>query len=344
MDEAHGEYRARELGAVGFQTRRSGGMETRGVRARWVGLAAGMVTAILLLAPAASWAHGLAGKRFFPTTLAVEDPFVSDELSFVPSYGKENGEEGSIATTALGVDFSKRIVGNFGISLGEEYRSVKASGDGTERGFGNLELGAKYQFFTSEAHETILSVGLGAEIGGTGAAGVGAESFSVVSPALFFGKGFGDLPEGLRYLRPFALTGVIGANFPTPKSASVVDEATGQTVDETHPATFTWGLALQYSLQYLQTSVSDVGLGAPFNRMSLLVEIPMETGLDAGSEGKTTGMIVPGIVWAGKSVEVGLGAQIPVNADSGKGVGVVALVHLFMDDLFPKSLGRPLFP
>jgi len=319
-------------------------MKTKEMWGRWARRVAGMVATILLLVPAASWSHGLAGKRFFPTTLAVDDPFVSDEFSLVPSYSQDNADPGLTATTAFAVEFSKRIVGNFGISLGEEYRSVKASGDGTERGFGNLELGAKYQFFTSEAHETILSIGLGAEIGGTGASGVGAESFSVVSPALFFGKGFGDLPEVLRYLRPFAVTGVIGANFPTPKSTSVVDEATGGTVDETQPATFTWGLALQYSLQYLQTSVSDVGLGAPFNRMSLLVEFPMETGLDSGSGGKTTGMIVPGIVWAGKSVEVGLGAQIPINADSGKGVGVVALVHLFIDDLFPKSLGRPLFP
>ncbi len=36
--------------------------------------------------PAISWGHGFAGKRFFLTTLAVDDPFVSDELSFLMSY------------------------------------------------------------------------------------------------------------------------------------------------------------------------------------------------------------------------------------------------------------------
>ncbi len=42
----------------------------------------------MLLMPVTSWSHGLAGKRFFPTTLAVDDPFVSDELSFLISHIK----------------------------------------------------------------------------------------------------------------------------------------------------------------------------------------------------------------------------------------------------------------
>ena len=30
--------------------------------------------------PAISFAHGVAGQRFFPTTFAVDDPFISDEF------------------------------------------------------------------------------------------------------------------------------------------------------------------------------------------------------------------------------------------------------------------------
>jgi hypothetical protein len=37
---------------------------------------------IVLAMPVVLWAHGTAGKRFFPTTLKIDDPFVSDELSF----------------------------------------------------------------------------------------------------------------------------------------------------------------------------------------------------------------------------------------------------------------------
>ena len=68
----------------------------------------------------------------------------------------------------------------------------------------------KYEFFVNAPHETILSVGLSAEIGGTGRAVVGADSFSTFTPALFFGKGFGDLPDSLAFLKPFALTGQLG--------------------------------------------------------------------------------------------------------------------------------------
>ncbi len=28
-----------------------------------------------------AWAHGVAGKRFFPATLTIEDPFVAAELA-----------------------------------------------------------------------------------------------------------------------------------------------------------------------------------------------------------------------------------------------------------------------
>ncbi|HEX2238111.1 MAG TPA: hypothetical protein VHJ19_07125, partial [Gammaproteobacteria bacterium] len=47
----------------------------------------------LLIASAPVLAHGFAGKRFFPTTFAVEDPFVSDEFSMLGSHIREPGED-----------------------------------------------------------------------------------------------------------------------------------------------------------------------------------------------------------------------------------------------------------
>jgi hypothetical protein len=42
-----------------------------------------MVTVALACGTAAdaAFAHGIAGKRFFPATLVTDDPFVADELS-----------------------------------------------------------------------------------------------------------------------------------------------------------------------------------------------------------------------------------------------------------------------
>jgi hypothetical protein len=216
--------------------------------------------------PVSSWAHGFAGKRFFPTTFQVEDPFVSDEFSLLLNHIKE--PEGK--TTEVEVEYSKRILPNLGISLGESYIHQDFLEGGSTSGFGNLEVGLKYQFLTSEEHETILSVGAGIEIGGTGARRIGAESFSVISPALYFGKGFGDLPESMNFLRPFAITGIAGPNFPTRSKNVIFDEETEETEVERNPTTLTWGFTIQYSLQYLQSFVKDVGLGAPFNRMVIV--------------------------------------------------------------------------
>jgi hypothetical protein len=286
--------------------------------------------------PATSFAHGVAGQRFFPTTFAVDDPFISDEFSVLYNSLKMNDEAGGprVRASSLGVGYSKRILPNFGIEVDEQYQRLHTEGDGTASGFGNLGVNAKYQFFTSAEHETILSVGVSDEIGNTGSRQVGSESFSRISPALYFGKGFGDLFESTSLLRPLAVTGVIGLNFPSQKTMN----------DVRNPTTLTWAFTLQYSLMYLQAAVKDVGLATPFNRLVAVVEFPMETCLNAACKDQTTGTVNPGIAWIGKYTELGIAAQIPMNPRSGAGTGVFVLFHLFIDDLFPKSIGRPVFP
>jgi hypothetical protein len=301
-----------------------------------------LLITILVLRPWISWSHGVAGQRFFPTTLAVDDPFVSDEMSILFNHIQEPEQE----TNELSFAWAKRITPSFGIEIGDAYSFIQPEGEKRQSGIGNLELGAKYQFFTSHTHEAILSLGLEAEIGGTGDRAVDADSFSTLGPRFFFGKGFGDLPETLKYLKPLAITGAIGPSFPT-RSENVnfvVDPRTGS-VDrevESNPNVLEWGVTLQYSLQYLQSVVKDIGLPAPLDRTILVLEFPFETCLDRGCSGQNTGFVNPGVIWFGKYVQLGIEAQIPINSDSGKQVGVMALVHFFLDDLFPTTLGRPI--
>jgi hypothetical protein len=285
--------------------------------------------------PATASAHGVAGQRFFPTTFAVDDPFVSDEASVLFHSSEVNGAPGEprVRTTSLGVGYSKRILPGFGLELDEQYQWLHTEGDGTPSGFGNLEVALKYQFLTSAAHEAILSVGVSGEIGGTGSGRVGAESFSTISPTFQFGKGLGDLPKSVRFLRPLAITGVFGPRFPTQRATGGVE----------NPTTLTWAFTVQYSLMYLQSAVKDVGLGAPFDRMVALVEFPLETCLNTDCGGRTTGTVNPGIAWIGRYVELGVAAEIPMNRQSGADIGVFVLLHLFIDDLFPGSIGRPIF-
>ena len=65
------------------------------------------------------------------------------------------------------------------------------------QGFQNLETTFKYRLFKNPEHEFVMSVGLEIEWGASGAQGVGAERFTVYTPTLYFGKGFGDLPASM---------------------------------------------------------------------------------------------------------------------------------------------------
>ena len=302
-------------------------------------------TMIIASIPSTSFAHGVAGQRFFPTTFAVDDPFVSDEFSVLFNSLKMDDQAGGpqVRTSSLDVGYAKRILPNFGIEVADSYQRQQTEGDGSVSGYGNLEVSAKYQFYTNASHEAIFSFGISDEVGNTGSRKVGAESFSVISPAFFFGKGFGDLPDSMQFLKPLAITGVIGPNFPSQKQTVTVND-TGDIEVERHPTTLTWAFTLQYSLMYLQSAVKDVGLGVPFNRMVAVVEFPMETCLNKDCKNQTTGTVNPGIAWIGKYTELGIAAEIPMNPRSGAGTGVFVLFHLFIDDLFPKSIGRPIFP
>ncbi len=176
------------------------------------------------------------------------------------------------------------------------------------------------------------------EIGNTGNPSV-SEPFSTISPDFYFGKGFGDLFDSSSFLRPLAVTGVIGLSVPTSKTTT---DDTGAVTN--NPTSLTWAFSVQYSLMYLQSVVKDIGLGQPFNRMVAVVEFPMDTCLNTDCKDQTSGSVNSGITWIGKYTELGPAAEIPMNPRSGAGTGVYALFHLFIDDLFPKSIGKPIFP
>jgi len=303
--------------------------------------------AALFVLPRTASAHGFAGSRFFPATLSTDDPFVNDELSLPTVSSIVTPNAGGTRDTEIAVDIAKRITPNFGVELGESFMNLKPPHERWANGFGNLELGAKYEFFENDEHELILSLGADVEIGGTGNKRVGADSFTTWVPALFFGKGFGDLPDELSFLKPLALTGVVGVAIPTSASTRTAtqNEATREREIEIelHPDLLEWGFAVEYSIIYLEEQVKDIGLRAPFDRLIPLVEIALETPLDRGQGGQTTGTINPGLIWSGKYFQIGAEAVIPINSRTGSDVGFIAQLHFYLDDLFPHSLGRPLF-
>ncbi len=252
-------------------------------------------------------AHGLIGKRFLPATLAIDDPFVADELSLPTIFHiQRRGSEESAPTkeTDLSGEFSKRLSPDLGLSLGGTFKILDPDPGKTVSGFDNLEVALKYVFVKSEAHEMLLSLGLSWDVGGTGSKKVDAESFSTWTPSLFFGKGFGDLPDQLDLLKPLAVTGALGWAVPSrihTKTFETSEDGDVEVKKPLNPTVFQWGFTFQYSLQYLQSYVRDVGLPAPLNRMIPIVEVALETPIDGRDAGHTTGTVNPGIIWFGTS-------------------------------------------
>lgn len=285
----------------------------------------------LVAVPLPVFGHGFAGDRFFPATLATDDPFVANELSLPTFQAIRRPGDQPTKTFDLSADIALKLTRNFGIEIGDGYQFQKAVGSNLHTGFHNLDVGAKYQSLVSVEHEAILSLGITAEIGGTGSKAIGADHFSTIVPGVFFGKGFGDLPDSLWMLRPFALTGQVGVSFPTRSKVG----------DNRVPNNLEWGLALEYSLIYLQGHVKDIGLRAPFDRLIPLVEFPMESPLNRGGT-PTTGTINPGVIWSGKYFQIGVEAVIPINRHTGNNVGVLAQLHFYLDDLFPRIFSKPL--
>jgi hypothetical protein len=297
------------------------------------------LAAVVLAVPAAE-AHGLIGKRFFPATLGVDDPFVADELSLPTITHIKVPGDTPTRETDISAEVSKRLSPDFGFSLAATYKILDADQAPVLKGFDNMEVSLKYVFFKDAEHETLLSIGLSWDVGGTGSKKVGAESFDTVTPTFFFGKGFGDLPDALEFARPLALTGSFGIGIPTRHANvnKVVEDDGSISFDrEVNPSVAQWGFTVQYNLQYMQSYVRDIGLGWPLNRMIPLVEFVMQTPLDSTTQaGRTTGTIQPGIIWFGRYVQIGVEAVIPVNERSGKNVGVVGQLHFYLDDILPQ--------
>jgi len=304
------------------------------MRRRDVFLCAAMLAVAFGAAPTLSWGHGVVGQRFFPESLSVEDPFPSDEADFpAVSYIKGPDESGQIVKKqTIGIEYSKRLSPNLALAVELSRVSLTPSDQTLEKqtGFDNPEFLLKYAMLRDPDRETIVTATLSV------APPWGDKNFTernpTLAPGLTFGRGLGDLPEGLRYLKPIALGGAVSLE--TPLGTPLIDETTGEAEPQT--STLFYGFIVEYSLPYLQSFVKDVGLPKPFSRMVPIVELSLETPVNGPDHG-TTAFVNPGLIWAGKYVQLGAEALIPLNDRTGHNVGVLAVVHWYLDDLAPSA-------
>jgi len=310
-----------------------------------------LVLAIALVPLGRTDAHEIVGNRFFPATIGIDDPGVNDELSLPTVDSFKTGDVPPIRQRDVSAEFSKRITEDFAISFGSTYTflgPIDPTVAGAD-GFQNLETTFKYRVFKDPVHEFVMSVGLSIEWGGTGAANVGADPFHTYTPTLYFGKGLGDLPDTLSWIRPVAVTGQIGYAIPAQRSTTTfsIDPDSGNLAADTesHPRVLNWGGTIQYSMPYLKSSVIDLGLPDFVNHLIPLVEATLQTPVSNTftSGTQTTGTINPGVIWVSNTFQIAVEALIPINRQSGTNLGVIAQLHLYLDDIDPRGIGRPIF-
>ena len=67
---------------------------------------------------------------------------------------------------------------------------------------------------------------------------------------------------------------------------------------------------------------------------------------DGGTLGWTAltlaALMLASLAWAGQYFQIGAEAILPVNRLTGHGYGGVVQLHFYLDDLFPRGIGRPI--
>ena len=300
--------------------------------------AAGLV--VLRASPAL--AHAVCGSRIFPVTLTMDDPGVADEASLPTVSTTRQGADGgpgSVHEYDFNFEYDKRITTNLGVGFNYGWNLIQTDHAKTQTGFQDFVVTPKYSTCVSADHEFIVAAGVQRVFGATGTQHIGSDVFGSTTPTLYVGKGLGDVP--LDAVRPFSVTGELSYEIPDRGLKSTFGglpgDANGGNAREWFGA-----VSLQYSIPYLQSQVKDYGLPSFFSHLVPLVEITWTSPASAPNNLATTWTIAPGIIYEGQSYQVGIELLVPANKAAGPSVGAIAQLHLYLDDLFPNSIGKPL--
>jgi hypothetical protein len=299
--------------------------------------------------PHPACAHGVAGAHVFVSTLIIDDPNVADEASLPTFSWQPQPNDGGPTQNLFAneFEFDKRITENFGFAINGGYQWLTQPGNKTANGWENFSATLKYKPYVNAEHEFMMSVGVVGNFARTGANGsngatLGNDDTDSFVPTVYFGKGMGDLPIG--WARAFALTGELGYQIAGTKLKVLgTDPDSGATLYNNGTSNqWTGGLSLQYSIRYLQSQVKDYGLPEFFNRLTPLVELGWSSPASRPNQGSTQYLIAPGINYTAETYAFTVEALIPGNKQSGSHVGAIAQFHLYFDDLFPNTLGKPI--
>jgi hypothetical protein len=293
---------------------------------RVVGAAAFAAAGVLWTSSA--FAHAVCGDRIFPATLAIDDPGVNDELA-LPTLAYLPQNSGGAQEFDASFSWSKTITPNTAIVIQDGPTWIRPGGYGWD------SLSTEFQWgnFCLPEHELMATAGFEVDWGNT-ATGSQATPFNVYRPVIDVGKGFGDLPTSMNILRPVAVTAELSESLPGQSLTNGNQNSTN----------LNWGFTVQYSLPYYNSHVAEIDNDF-FKNLIPVAEFAFSKPLYNFAPGGnlTTGTFQPGAVYITDKWQFVLEAIVPLNSASGRGVGVVGELDLYLDDLLPDTLGKPIF-
>src|SRR6185437_13345129 len=127
---------------------------------RYIPLSFALASFIALASTSDAFAHCFVGARFFPATLATDDPCVADELSLPTVSWSKTGDFPPATAWDFSGEISKRSTENFGISVGQDWTSIRQADGTLTQGFQNLETTFQYQILRDREHELAILSGV----------------------------------------------------------------------------------------------------------------------------------------------------------------------------------------
>jgi hypothetical protein len=295
------------------------------MRERWIRDAVLTLAVFIIISPHSADAHGIAGNRFFVGTLTFDDPSVADE-AVVPNFSTLNHSVagGNAVDNRFDWAFTRLLtpVLQVQVDSGWIHRNWPTA---RTSGFAATDVGIKSEIYRNNQHEMLVAAGLLWGIGHTGAQAVGADEPNSIQPGVFFGKGFGDLPDGLAWLRPFAITGAFVDELPFRATTAALGfgarNGKGQSILVPTVETLHWGLSLQYSTYYLTSRFTGgPPKEEPLNQLVPLVEFSFDT-----PRGQNTlATINPGLAYVAVAWQLAAEVIVPLNRVAGNSTGASA--------------------
>ncbi len=302
---------------------------------------AALLCAAMLIRLSPALAHAVCGSRVYPVTLTLDDPGVADEITLpqvVYTRQGADGGPGPMHDVSYQFEYDKRLTEDFGFAFNDDWNDNQTDHAKTETGWDDVTVTAKWAKCIDPDNDFQIGLGVIREFGRSGTSHIGSDQYGNTAPTVYLGKGLDFMPPSLQ---PLQVTGELSYAI-ADKELKEFESPSGPVANSGYPNQWIGSFSVQYSIPYLQNTIKDYGLPEPIAHLIPLVEVTWTSPTASPGNSPTTWTVAPGVIYLRTWYQVGLEALIPANKAAGTNVGFIVQLHVFLDDLYPHSIGAPL--